>query len=225
MIKHFLFLTIPLYLFFIHACAIANDQLETVIYLLRHGQTDSNISEILQSRLDVSLNDQGRQEAARAGFLLQNEHFDICYSSPMIRAIETASIIIYPRDLPILTDERIIERYTGSWEGRLKSDYLSATPEELEDVETNEAMIERIFLFLNELLNKHTGKKILIISHTDVLGNIIRKFENRSAEERISIPNCGLIKLRETNGIWSLEKELEWILPSPPLIGGVKEKR
>lgn len=210
-----LFLTIWIYVCLFHTSAIANDYPTTIMYLLRHGQTDSNISEILQSRVDIFLNDQGQQEAITARSLLQNEHFDFCYSSPMIRTIETASLIISPRELPIITDERIIERYTGSWEGRLKIDYLNATPEELElgNVETNHAMIERIFLFLNELTQKHAGKRILIISHTDVLSNIIRKIENQSDEEKTSIPNCGLIILKETHKNWSLEKKLDWILP------------
>lgn len=203
-----LFLTICL---FINALAAASDSSETTIYMLRHGQTDSNLSPILQSHLDVPLNRQGRLEARTAAPLLPNNYFDICYSSPLSRAAETAAIIVRYHEIPIVIDDRIIERFIGSWEGRLKIDFENATPEEKKDVETDSAMMERTFSFLNEISKLQAGKKILVISHSDVLANVIRKIENRSSKERIAIPNCGLIILKKSNGRWSLRKELDWL--------------
>lgn len=196
---------------FINALTAANDSSETTIYMLRHGQTNSNLSPILQSHLDVPLNHQGRLEARTAALLLPNSYFDVCYSSPLSRAAETASIIVSFLEIPISIDDRIIERFIGSWGGRLKIDFANATPEEKKDVETDSAMMERTFSFLNEVARIQVGKKILVISHCDVLANVIRKIENRPSAEGIAIPNCGLIILKKSNGRWSLQKELDWL--------------
>ena len=130
----------------------------------------------------------------------------------MIRTIETATIIVGARTTPIIQDKRIIERYTGSWEGRLKSEFHNASPKELLDVETNDAMIDRVFFFLSDMVLLHSGKTILVVSHTEVLCNIIRKIENLPDNEKISIPNCGLILIKKIKEDWFLRKELNWLL-------------
>ena len=118
--KHYLLFAILLCSFF-NSVVSANG---TVIYVVRHGQTDWNKTNRLQGRSDIPLNDQGRKEAKRAGKILKSKSFAACYSSPMSRAMETASLLILSRDLPILIDERLLERNMGSWEGRIKDEYL-----------------------------------------------------------------------------------------------------
>ena len=88
-----------------------------MFYIIRHGKTDWNVLHKLQGRTDVPLNDEGRQmaEAARAEY--QDVHFDICFCSPLIRAKETAEILLKGRNIPILTDERLVEMGFGSYEG------------------------------------------------------------------------------------------------------------
>ena len=65
------------------------------IYLVRHGQTDDNFKSIVQGRIDNPLNDVGRNQAKATGLKLKdlNIKFDSIYSSPLIRAKESASII------------------------------------------------------------------------------------------------------------------------------------
>lgn len=193
---------------------LAGNDSETTIYFLRHGQTNSNLSPYLLSQLDVSLNDRGMAEASVAASLLQNVDFEVCYASPMIRTKETAAILIGARAIPIIEDQRIIERYTGSWEGRLKSEFQNALPEEMPDVESNDQMIDRIFPFLSEIVHIHSGKTILVVSHGDVLSNIIRKMEILPSSKKISIPNCGLLLIKKIKEDWFLRQKLNWLLPS-----------
>ena len=91
------------------------------VYIVRHGQTDYNLLGRIAGRIDVPLNDKGKQDAYDVKEKLKDIKFDKVYSSPLMRAYETANIIT---NLPIIKDKRIIERDNGELEGRLKSEII-----------------------------------------------------------------------------------------------------
>lgn len=88
-----------------------------VIYIVRHGETLWNVQRRLQGRKDIELNENGRLLAQKAADMLRDVPFTACFSSPLRRAVETAEIILGERNVPICTDERIIEISFGSMEG------------------------------------------------------------------------------------------------------------
>ena len=66
-----------------------------MIYIVRHGQTAKNKANLLQGRSDVPLNDTGVEQAkaVRERFEAAGIRFDKVYTSPLIRAVQTAEII------------------------------------------------------------------------------------------------------------------------------------
>jgi broad specificity phosphatase PhoE len=94
------------------------------LYLIRHGETDFNARRLLQGRLDIPLNDTGRQQAALSGLCLKNlvrvpESVDFI-ASPLHRTRETMEIVRARLGLPLTgyaTDERLMEIAFGEWEG------------------------------------------------------------------------------------------------------------
>ncbi len=78
-----------------------------MIYIVRHGQTDWNVKGIYQGRIDIPLNETGREQARKTKKELEGIKFDKVFSSPLKRALETAQIIC---NNEIITDKRIIER-------------------------------------------------------------------------------------------------------------------
>lgn len=80
-----------------------------MLYIMRHGRTDWNERHKLQGRTDIPLNANGRQMAEKAREEYADVHFDVCYCSPLIRARETAEIVLRGRDIPIIPDERLVE--------------------------------------------------------------------------------------------------------------------
>ena len=66
-----------------------------MIFIIRHGQTELNSRMLLQGRSDHPLNETGRQQASEAGRLLRREGivFTRVYSSPLIRAVQTAELV------------------------------------------------------------------------------------------------------------------------------------
>ena len=93
-------------------------------YIVRHGETRLNVEAVLQGRLDEPINQSGRDLAAITGQNMRGIHFDACISSPLVRAYETAEIILREsgNDIPIATDDRLQEMAFGVWEGRKLAD-------------------------------------------------------------------------------------------------------
>ena len=80
------------------------------ILITRHGQTDWNLQKKVQGRADISLNENGKNEAKEIHNKLKDEKIDLIISSPLDRTRETSELIRGDRDIPIILDERIIER-------------------------------------------------------------------------------------------------------------------
>ena len=88
------------------------------LYLVRHGQTELNVQNILQGWHDSPLTARGREQAlaTRAAFKARGISFDHAYSSPLGRARCTAELIIGEgRSLELFDDLR--EWHLGSLEG------------------------------------------------------------------------------------------------------------
>ena len=90
-----------------------------MIYVVRHGQTDWNLEGRFQGRIDIPLNEKGKNQAKKTKEKLEGIEFDKVFSSPLKRALETAQIIT---NEPIEIDNRIIERCNGQLEGKLKTE-------------------------------------------------------------------------------------------------------
>ncbi len=97
----------------------------TLLTLVRHGQTDWNLSRRIQGSTDIPLNDTGRADARTAAGRLGGDLHHAIYASPLRRARETAEIIAEELGLDeptLIRDLR--EREFGEGEGLLVSEYI-----------------------------------------------------------------------------------------------------
>jgi probable phosphoglycerate mutase len=89
-----------------------------IFFLVRHGQNDM-VGKKLAGRLPgVHLNSQGQSQARRLAAELAELPIKAVYASPLERAQETAEPIARIHDLPVLTNEGLIEIDYGLWEGK-----------------------------------------------------------------------------------------------------------
>ena len=86
-----------------------------LIYIVRHGLTEWNKLKKLQGVADVPLAKEGILLAEKTGEALQGVKFDICFTSPLSRAKQTAECVLGKRDVPIIP--RIQEINFGVLEG------------------------------------------------------------------------------------------------------------
>ena len=182
-----------------------------MLYLIRHGRTDWNDLHKLQGRTDVPLNDEGRRMAEEARKEYLDVHFDICFSSPLIRAKETAEILLRDRNIPVLTDDRLMEMSFGSFEGLENSfripdcpiNTLFFTPEKYNSppggAESLDELFSRTGAFLRERVDPllKEGKDVLIVGHGAMNSSIacqVRKLP-RAQFWSAGIENCKLMRL------------------------------
>ena len=183
-----------------------------MLYIMRHGKTEWNVKHKLQGRTDIPLNDEGRAMAENAGNEYKNIHFDVCYCSPLVRARETAEIFLKGRNIPIITDDRLVEMSFGVYEGQencidiedSKIQTLFKSPEKytvpVENGESLDELYSRTGEFIREVVEPQLkeNKDILIVGHGAMNSCIICQINNIPVEKFWStgIENCKLIKLK-----------------------------
>lgn len=147
-----------------------------MIFIIRHGETQKNKKKLLQGRSNDPLNEAGIAQAEQAREYFENRgvHFDRVYSSPLIRAVDTAQIIVGDT-AQIITDDRLLEMDYGPYEGTS----LEPPPPEVlhffmdfvnhpapEGMESLECVVERLGEFMEEILPAAAeGGDILISTH------------------------------------------------------------
>lgn len=145
-----------------------------MIYIIRHGQTAKNKAKLLQGRSDVPLNEEGIRQAEECAkwFCEQQIRIDKVYSSPLIRAAETAKIIV--PEAPFFIEDRLIEMDYGPYEGM---DLTSPAPEVMEffsdfvhnpapqGMEPLSAVTARLGEFLEEIREEAGRYNILLSTH------------------------------------------------------------
>lgn len=88
-----------------------------ILHIIRHGETPWNKLKRLQGQTDIPLAEEGIRLAKITGDNMRDIPIDLVISSPLVRAVETAKLITAGRNIPIFTDDRIIEISFGEWEG------------------------------------------------------------------------------------------------------------
>ena len=88
------------------------------VLLVRHGETDWNLAGRFQGRSDVPLNQKGVEQANALASALRRECLCAIYSSPLVRAKETARLIkAFHPSAPLYEDEGLVEMDLGEFEG------------------------------------------------------------------------------------------------------------
>lgn len=153
-----------------------------IVYFVRHGSTRFNEMGLTQGVCDSPLTDQGKSQVAYTKELLKDVHFDIAYSSPSGRAMETANIIT---TLPLHLDCRLKEIDFGVFEGTpttirdaLKIDQYCAWDYRPYQGTSIEDVIEGHRVFINEILKKHPNATVLVTGHGCSLTAFCRKYLN-----------------------------------------------
>ncbi|MBL7050970.1 histidine phosphatase family protein [Candidatus Woesearchaeota archaeon] len=144
------------------------------LIIIRHGQTAENKKKITQGHLDTSLSNEGKEQIKKIANRLKHEKIDFAYSSDLRRAKHTAEAILkfHPETQLILTEE-LREQKKGIYEGKhgniLHENIMKTRkPYDQFKPQNGESMLEvkkRTIKLYNELIDKHLGKTILIVTH------------------------------------------------------------
>ena len=205
------------------------------LWLLRHGQSLGNVAndaartsdveelELAERDMDVPLSDLGRQQAAAFGRWLRSEaradRPDVVVSSPYVRAVETAEIVLDEArlDTTIIDDERLREREFGVVDLLTHRGVVARLPEEATRRERlgkfyyrapgGESWVDvalRLRSLRDSLVREHADRIVLLVTHEVpiiISRYLIERLDEQQALE-ISrsgrLANCSLTSYRRT---------------------------
>lgn len=157
----------------------------TKIYLVRHGETTWNADARAQGSKDVALSERGRLQAQLLAKRMKNYHIDHIFSSDLIRAYETASIIAEGFQSEVNQIHGFREMSFGEWEGltndEIKQNYdthfkIWRSQPHKAQIPGGEMLLDvqkRGLQALHQLVNRYKGQSILIVSHGTALKAIL----------------------------------------------------
>lgn len=201
-----------------------------ILFLVRHGATDNNLANppLLQGRADVPLSAAGHRQAASTGRLLAGREIRRVYSSPLLRARQTAEAIAKPHQVAVETVDAIQEIDVGQWEGRSWQEIATSEPQRYQQFMANPAehgyaggenvtdLFRRVQPAMEELLAANLGSQIVVVGHNLVNRTFLSQLIGLPlAQVRIvNQDNCGVsvaryrggqIKLLSMNSVFHLD--------------------
>ena len=137
--------------------------METVLYLVRHGETVDNANQIMQGQTQGELNENGLRQARELGEQWRNREIDVVIASDVRRSVDTAAIIAAPHGLEVVMTPLLRERDWGGFTGR----YIPSLKNEVwpDDIETLENLLSRAGEFIAYVKKTFPGKKVLAVGH------------------------------------------------------------
>jgi broad specificity phosphatase PhoE len=152
----------------------------TLIYLIRHGETNWNAERRIQGRLDAPLSVRGAEQVRALAEALSGRPISAIYSSPLPRALETARPLAVAHKVPVWQFDQFREIDQGEWESRLldevqrnDGDRLRAWRDAPESVRVpgGETLAEvqcRAVRALTALAERHAGTQVAVVAHGGV---------------------------------------------------------
>ena len=145
--------------------------------MLRHGETLWNREGKMQGQADVELSEHGREQAREVASELTQYAFDVVWSSPLSRALETARTAASVQGLEVHVDARLGEIDMGDWAGKTWVEVSKTHPERVERLragedfrrsdagETAEEMARRGTRALHDIAAQHPDQTVLVATH------------------------------------------------------------
>lgn len=153
--------------------------MKTRIYLARHGETLWNKTQRLQGQLDSKLTSLGKIQSLSIAQKVAVKNISLIVSSPLGRAMESATICQQHLNVPHKTSSGLMERNLGSWQGK-EVITLQSLPEYDEmlnqvtslsrhNAESALSCGHRIFNQLKQLAKENIGQCLLVVFHGEAL--------------------------------------------------------
>ncbi|MBN2797471.1 MAG: histidine phosphatase family protein [Clostridia bacterium] len=171
-----------------------------MIVLVRHGETDGNLNEMLQGRMDTELNTTGIKQAEAIGHYLKNSKFYKIISSPLLRAKKTAEIIGEILHITeIIIEDALIERDFGLAEGLILSERRKLYPDKnYPEMEAYHHMQNRMIAMIEKYISG--SEPIIMVSHGAAINAVLTYYTGgRIGSSHTRLKNGSIQILEKTN--------------------------
>ena len=198
----------------------------TRMTLVRHGETEWNVTMQLQGHKDSSLTVLGKKQVEGTAELIKDRNFDNLFTSDLRRAAKTAEIINKYHNLEIKEDKGLRERNFGIMESLTRNQlkhrfpetyegYMNRVPDyQIPNGESLNTFYIRVVETMNKIAAENEGKNNLIITHGGVLDCVIRYIFSLPLDSprRYRLYNASVNSYVIQNNRWVME---EWGLIPP----------
>lgn len=192
----------------------------TKIYLVRHCEAQGNVDKVFQGHLDGVVTDNGRHQLDLLSERFRDVGLDAIYTSPLIRARETANAIgRYHEGLPIIVEDGLIEINGGRLEG-MKRDSMLKNFREITmawcfephkfcapDGESMRQVYDRVYDAVLRIAKANEGRTVALASHGCSIRNFLCRAKGLPLEELDSVgwsDNTGVNMVEYDNGGWNI---------------------
>lgn len=150
------------------------------LLVIRHGETEWSRSGRHTGLTDIPLTAQGRAEAAATSQTLTGWHLARAYSSPLVRASETASVVA--PQCGIESDDDLVEWDYGVYEGRSTADIRTEVPDwsvwthPIRGGESVDEVGVRVDRFLRRIDTRVETGNVAVFAHGHLLAILIARW-------------------------------------------------
>lgn len=174
------------------------------VLLIRHGQTDWNVERRIMGHRPIPLNRRGQREAKLIAKALARIPVDAIFSSPFLRAIQTATIISKNQKKKPIVSHEVAEIHYGDWIGKKFEEVSSEkafqiyhqTPRKAQAPggEKMTSVQKRAVKFVESLRKKYQKGRVVVVSHADVIKSILVHYLGLDLNEllRFRVDNASL---------------------------------
>jgi broad specificity phosphatase PhoE len=213
--------------------AAAPQRRRTIVHLLRHGEVH-NPTGVLYGRLpDFHLSDLGREMAETVGLHLADHDVTAVVASSLDRAQETATPIARAHELPITTDDRVIEagnyfegktfgvgdgslRYPKHW-SRLINPFKPSWGEPYLEI------ADRMLAAIADARAQARGHEAVIVSHQLPVWTVRSKLEGRHLWHDPRNRQCSLASLTSLTFLGDELESITYSEPAAALLPGARK--
>ena len=185
------------------------------VYLVRHGTpVFPGPGKYCIGITDIPLSREGENQGRLAGAYLRSKGVRQCYTSPLLRALDTARAM----DIPLRIHPDLREQYAGIWEGlpfsEIEKRWPSFYAQRGEDPtlpppggEPLEECARRFEGALNEILGK-TQERVAVVAHLTVIRAFLCGIQQIPMDNirMLSLPYGSVTRLCWENGEWTVEE-------------------
>jgi probable phosphoglycerate mutase len=190
----------------------------TSVTLIRHGETEWNLSGRWQGHADSPLSERGVAQAEAVGKRMKSDDFDFFYSSDLGRAMHTSRLVGGPSGWEVIPREDLRERDLGVLEALTTEEMLESEAEIYRSFrndgpeyvppggESFKQFCDRCSKAVEAIALSHEGAKIGIVTHGGVLGALFRYVLNvpLEKERNFVLLNCSLNRIEKKDNVWNL---------------------
>ena len=167
------------------------------LYVVRHGETNSNVRHTCIGHKDVPLNETGIKQAENLAEKFRDIPLDAIYASPLSRAVSTATPTAEMKGIEIIKVADLIERDFGDWDDLTYEEIEAKDPElyaewrgnpqntgfKIPNGESSDDVHERIGKAVDKIISENDGKSVLVVTHLGAARHIISNVLGLTTEQ------------------------------------------